>query len=447
MTETERPNPHHFVERRLFMGSHILIETHDLVTLVERNSRSGVARSGKPWTRWSSVSATHFSIRTHRDGTRLLTVYRRRKVAGKRGGMIMNVTAQEGHLPSPIEYDPRAREAIIRLHARAGLAIDDRVKNLDSGQSMVQALSYPFLLATADWDAGTLTKRPYFGLAKALRADNARDFAVGAFGVRRLRKDLIRASMSAPMRSVAYAAAVKHLVPVDWLVEYLRGASEPDVVTPHIYARQDNLRLLPQLLELVPAGRRRAFLLSPELAPKTYRDGVSVRDAHLALGIIRAEHGADSTAWITDAVRDARTWAQLDTALARVALRIQKPNKPIEQDAIYAALDGQVVPRTDLRLVTPKETETLEDWGDAMDNCIGSYGAVAVDHRSYLLGVYRGSELLANAELLPNGTLRQLFGRFNQPLEASMDEAVSAAILANAAPALTSAHQALELAA
>ena len=81
------------------------------------------------------------------------------------------------------------------------------------------------------------------------------------------------------------------------------------------------------------------------------------------------------------------------------------------------------------------------------DNCIGSYSAVAVDHRSYLLGVYRDSELLANAEMLPDGTLRQLFGRFNQPLEASMDEAVSAAILANAAPALTSAHQALELAA
>jgi len=110
---------------------------------------------------------------------------------------------------------------------------------------------------------------------------------------------------------------------------------------------------------------------------------------------------------------------------------------PIQQDAVYAPLDGQVVPRTDLRLVTPKETETLEDWGNAMDNCIGSYGAVAVDHRSYLLGVYRGSELLANAELLPNGTLRQLFGRFKQPLEASRDKAVSEAILSKALPALS----------
>lgn len=268
MTETERPNPHHFVERRLFMGSHILIETHDLVTIVERKSRSGVARWGKSWTRWSTVSATHFDIRTHRDGTRLLTVYRRRKVAGKRGGMIMNVTAQEGHLSRPIEYDPRAREAIIRLHARAGVAVDGRVKNLESGQSLVQALCYPFLLATADWDAATLTNRPYFGLAKVLRADNAPDFAVGAFGVRRVRKDLIRASVSAPMRSVA-SAAVKHLVPVDWLVRYLRGASDPVVVTLHVYARQDNLRLLPQLFEFVPAGRRHAFFLSPELAPKT----------------------------------------------------------------------------------------------------------------------------------------------------------------------------------
>ena len=76
-----------------------------------------------------------------------------------------------------------------------------------------------------------------------------------------------------------------------------------------------------------------------------------------------------------------------------------------------------------------------------------SYGAVAVDHRSYPLGVYRGSELIANAELLPNGTLRQLLGRFKQPLEASMDEAVSEAILSKALPALSRDRDAHGLAA
>lgn len=82
-----------------------------------------------------------------------------------------------------------------------------------------------------------------------------------------------------------------------------------------------------------------------------------------------------------------------------------------------------------LRLVLPRTVAELQTWGHRLHNCLGTYGAAAVEGRSVLIGVERGDVLTYCAEVTPgSGRIRQLLGPHNRAVPRADADLVVAAL-------------------
>lgn len=395
----------------------MLIEKFDQVSLGVATLEHGTSKNGVGWARWKNTHWTHFSLKPRVNGRRQMTVYRSQAVKGGRVRSMRNITSYEWKL-SVAGTNPALIPAIAAMHERVGVVKDPRIAELEPVQA-VQAYAYPFLEATADWEAMKLTRKPVRGLAPALRTTTAHDFAEAAFGKRLIRKDLVRAVGKADLRRVVLARQVKNLVPVDWLAQFL----EMPMPKHQYFDDEVQVENLATVLELIPEHARRRFLLS--LVDDA--DFRLLADAEQSvLDVIAAR--PDGREWLREHVKDTRTWRALHDAAASAQRRVDNDDVPIPQDARYKAIDG--ITALDGRFVirSAKRTEELDDWGDAMDNCIGSYRAWALNHTSYLFALLDNGKLLANIEIGTGGTIRQIYGRFNEPIPADEDAAVRRAI-------------------
>jgi hypothetical protein len=139
--------------------------------------------------------------------------------------------------------------------------------------------------------------------------------------------------------------------------------------------------------------------------------------------------------WITDSIRSidqllsyretpelgkVSGWREVHDLLAMQARRAVKPNQMIPQKGkIIKALDGVEV--AGYTIISAKDTDTLEIWGNQMSNCIGGYEYQALNGTSLLFGVYGGGVLVGNMEVRKGGYVVQLVGKYN----ARFPEAVS----------------------
>lgn len=429
MSTTTRDN---FVERRqYFDGGYMLIERADVVMLALGTEREGVSPSGKAWSRWSNHSWWWFSAkRVGADGRRTLNMYhsleKSRGQHQQRTRYFRNVTSAYLSISGGPAVDAALRSAVISLHGRMFGEVPERFLGLRL-RDLFAALALPGLAIGITGVDKTLPHTPVQGISPALRALTARQRCEALFGKRRTRKDLIRAAAVAAPADLLIAHHLRQVVPVDWLVEFLNAS------TSHVRALAISgpsaARGVGKILSYLPMPSRRRLLL--ELAgidgERQAAPGPlwSVRDSVRSLdGILEAAH---DTLWVTESLLGAKTWAAVHDELARIDRRRQNANLPIEQDGLYAAIDGLIVD-PGVTLVSVKETDTLFEWGEQMSNCIAGYRGSALTHQTYLFGVYRDTDLLANAEILPDGTVRQLYGRFNAGLEDGLDSAVRGAI-------------------
>jgi hypothetical protein len=123
------------------------------------------------------------------------------------------------------------------------------------------------------------------------------------------------------------------------------------------------------------------------------------------------------------------SFKELHDALSRDQRKLREPEVPVAYRKRGKALAGEY---GDYRIVAPRTTYDLIDWGQDMNNCIGGYGYAASTGTSLLYGVYQGSTLLGNMEINPkNGDIRQLLGKHNAPVaDKACVEAVHAAVKA-----------------
>ena len=94
-----------------------------------------------------------------------------------------------------------------------------------------------------------------------------------------------------------------------------------------------------------------------------------------------------------------------------------------------AALDGRQLDRS-LRLVLPRSTWELEEWGRRLGNCLADYRSSAVAGRSIIIGVEASGRLRYCIELNNRLSIRQFLGPRNH-IPDPQDEAVVLAALAS----------------
>jgi hypothetical protein len=417
----QHDNPTHWVERRTYPdASTMLIERPETVSIGFSTQVTGLSSTGKPWFRWQRGDRITFSLRRNRSGRRVLHVYRYQRrqtqtMFGNRTAVIHDLV--------PLRYQPVVAEALKRLWRRNVGDVPSALINALLPE-LTTGLAFPALAGRP------LRYRPGFeaqpvaptGLTHVWRQDTARGVAEQLFGQRALRKDLIRASATVEPMRAGVAHAVRTLVPVDHLVEYM----QQDGRVEHW-----DRRALHDLFNVVAPSARRRLLLQTQVLDQP-RDGwgysddaLTITDALRCVRELNQVYGPNQH-WATDEVRKPKTWRTLHDDLSRLLRRAETPDVPIPPTRHARAIDGLVTNAGTLRAAA--RTSDLYGWGDAMDNCIASYAREAVDGITTLFGLYRADALIANMEVSSDGDIEQLFGRFNELLPDSEDRSVRDAV-------------------
>ncbi|MGW8431496.1 PcfJ domain-containing protein [Curtobacterium citreum] len=418
--QVEQENPTHWVERRTYPDEMtMVIERPETLVVGFSSLVTGVSVNNVPWKRWKRGLRITFSVRRSRAGRRALHIY----VFDRRAGTLQNRTAVIASLiPEPLHE--QVAGALSRLWERNVGAVPELLSG-SSMSALAVGLAFPALAGRPLPTPKPFTESPVApaGLTHAWRQATARGVAEQLFGKRALRRDLIRACATVDPHRAAIAHAVRGLVPVDHLVEYMQ---QPDGTVD----RWDRNTLRQLFTAIAPASRRRLLLQTqvrdePRPQWNLSDDSLTIFDALRCVRELTEVH-ASADAWMTDDVRKPKSWRELHDHLSRLLRRAETPQRSIPPTAHAAALDGLVTPAGRLRAA--KQTSDLFDWAEAMDNCIAGYASEAVGGDTTLFGLYRDGALIANMEVGPEGRIEQLFGRFNEHLPAADEQAVTDAV-------------------
>lgn len=264
---------------------------------------------------------------------------------------------------------------------------------------------------------------PEYGLGW-LRYPDAMSMTVAMFGKIRYRKDLVKSVAEATWESVLIARQFRGLVPIDWIINFLR-INERNPQEGHVsrYYSQANVDIRRQLLALDPRSYR-ALLRKNLFEDNEWHnlsDMARVLNAPIARRTDEPIHGR------------VRNWHEFhDLYVRRGGHFTYAPGETrfdIPQTEIAQTIDGQMIDNLEIR--TPKNIDDIRSWGEYMHNCIGGYGyIVARDNAKSTLGaVIEDDRVLANFEV-KDGRLSQLLGRFNGPLPGDRRDSIVSALSA-----------------
>lgn len=431
----------HWVDRHTVIdGRGILIEKFDTVTFTESQTRVRHLKDGREVEYWHYGTRTFFSAKPIKSGERLLRIRTRSAATRNTPSTMTESWEQMRHALDSNRFPAETLAAATRmLHRTTG--VPEGHETMKTSE-VFRAVAHPYLLElTKAGHEGKLTgPRHRMIPARALRAKTVAEFTTATFGVRRTRKDLVKAVAAATLFDVEIAAIAAKHVEVDWLVEYLRAS----VTTPTDWVNVRTFgwggeRELPdfgKLFALVPPQRRRRLLMQ---IPGTNKDGFHwIEDAVHSYASLTTATGNE--AWASsppDTIAQAKTWRELHDALSIAVRRVRTMNLPIPAHPVTEAVHG--IRAAGHIIEAAKETDQLLDWGDRMQHCIASYRSQAVAGTTYLLAVSNEEtgDLLANIELSKDGKVRQFYGRFNVRPDSDVADPVTRAVERAAREALT----------
>lgn len=406
LSELTMPKPYPFSTRPTVVAAgtwtHIWLD-NDRLAISYHEQYRGLTKNGKRFSRIQQRGRVTFAglgnrMRVYSSGI----ANRRRQVRDVTAGFpgawmgsavlsdrsltphLLERSAWTVEIPSQFARNSRPRA----VRPRAGL-----------NQFLWQRIAYPILREAPHWDAVT-------GMSQPLRqARDLQDFTRLLFGDSRYRKDLVKAVAAAPrLDGVWLARELRTLFPTDWLIPLIGG--------PLI--RKTGLHPIKPFMRWLPEYAARRLLREWGEAGDSY----GIDDTLLSWRAILRE----KPDYTLGAYR-VTTWGDLHDHLARELRKVERADKPIEPTRIAKRLDGKSM--DGITLVHPRSTHELIDWGNAMHNCIGGYDRKALQGSSVLFAVMRDGDLIGNMELRPSGSIRQLVGDYNRPL----DEAVRATVV------------------
>ena len=270
-----------------------------------------------------------------------------------------------------------------------------------------------------------------------LTRSNIQDFTRDFFGPSRYRKDLVRGvaqrgwAIDGGMRSLVIAKAFAPMVPTDWIARKFLDAPEPTMY-----------RLANRINDSSPYGYREIRQMLRTATPKQIR----------RLWNTEARKVFNDTMRLWKLIRQVddgyrleevafTDWKTLHDQLAIDQRRIHTRNRKVEykdkaaevigtfhtlqwpEGGVAAAMaaPNEGIPEVAFQtetyeIVGTPDTHTLLEWGNSMGNCIGGYQDDAVHGGSLLYAVLKDDKMIANVEVSPTGTLRQLVGKYNATL-------------------------------
>lgn len=329
--------------------------------------------SGKPFSRFTTREVESLSLRGGRPRVYIRNNYRTRN---RRPGGIRDITTSWVR-------NPTGFIALAEVEEYWGVTVENIV-----------GTHYPL----ADY------YYPMDGITPSLTAQNVQDFTLRLFGKTNYRKDLVKAVANLGRNQtphLLFALSMKNRVPIDWIVGYLRdGVDDGGLYPPDLPLRgmKDLFRTASprQLQTILKNGTTRSTLHHLRDTVLLHRilttRGQEVVLADLRFRDIEELHGLLMTT------------------------KTKEPERPIKYKKGLAEIPGEYDGFT---ILAPRTTTDLVAWGAAMGNCIASYSNSAVSGSSGLYAVKKGGKMIANMELDPKGNVRQLLGRFNQPLDES----------------------------
>ena len=286
---------------------------------------------------------------------------------------------------------------------------------------------------------------------------NPRQLAEYLFGKNRVRKDLVKAVAALDGSSInhlTFAALFRDLVPIDWIVTFLRNVATARRGLIQQYEGRINRVYEHQLINF-----------SPHLYLPTSEHGKELRRVILSIDPKNYRRmltgNAPNTQTMTDVfmqapmLRHIRTdysrnrWGQIASGRIRNVIelhdgmgdamrhRMARDNHQYpraingEWDAVPSYANSEIVDVKDrddelwlslkdaefdgYKVILPTKSSDLEEWGDYMHNCIGSYRHV-INHKDRILGAITEKDKIVACFEIQNNSMRQLLGRFNAAL-------------------------------
>lgn len=251
----------------------------------------------------------------------------------------------------------------------------------------------------------------------ALKEDTVQDMTKLLFGVKRYRKDLVKAVAESNLVHISAAVDLRGMVPTDWLINYLRVEPvNPVMPTTTIPSIRPTLRAIDD-------RSYRYLTRINDLRPNTLQDIWRMQAQQYNHFAGRARTWTELHDGLMGGRRRHEFVPHPEYAAHRPASLRSSPKREIERTWLGEKLNGLVIDK--YRIVTPDHRDILDQWSTDMHNCISSYGyEVVKDEPTMVLGgVYEGDTLIANFEIRED-VLRQLLGKYNRTLDKELRDKI-----------------------
>lgn len=378
---------------------------------------SGVSKSGVPWKRWQPFARYMISVKPHRiSGKQSLNIYSRKLNNGYKWSPFMNVTGMPDYLSDPMlsAYIEEFNNEVYRLGSTIAEIPKPPVMEFRNPTPLYDyalKCAYPMLAVrqkTSDYNDNRLIM--------GARLSTNIEYTIALFGKRNYRKDLVKAVAETFYPSnLAVAREFRNLVPVDWIVKFLRGMA--DCSAPKLPLKDmrsfltersmiERRRLLNDFMKsYAQAGPREKYLF-----PMNVQDGIRSynllpEDVHQRMNFRSWKHLHDASEMELDKMR----YQARDIPVIPMA-EIIAAQQPVDGISVYL----------------PKDTDEVREWGREMSHCIGTYADDAVKGDVVLLGVRENGVLVGNVQIqVASRRMAQILGKHNRFLPDNVQVAVA----------------------
>jgi hypothetical protein len=420
-------------------GKLVLISGDETSSFFVRKKSSGVSKTGKKWSRWSDLAMLVISVKPDRSGTRRLNIYVKYRQSSKYtvrfrngtpafhsthstffnyGDMLNEISKEcvrlyEKHIgPTPVgitDYPARYTPLMLAYPMVWSRVVIEKAygrTKMDLGYSQ----RHQNMRSLSSSSLGELS----------LRSSTSMEFTLKTFGKLNYRKDLVKAMSNAELGMIYYARHFRNLVPIDWIVNFLKETTLAREITDlrdiqkHLTSlKSSDLR---GFLQDVPQSilKRLLTVQTIMMAPQFW--GMQIQDTIQSYRVI-VQNG-DIVNF--SAIKKVNTWKELHDYFENEVKKLKTKNRLIPLSPLGKKL-AELPEQENFKIILPKDTHTLIDWGSAMNHCIGSYANNAVSGSDVFIGIIKDDKMIGNAQIQSKtGNLVQIFGKHNQYIETTM---------------------------
>lgn len=424
-------------------GKLVLLSGDETSSFFVRKKSSGASKSGKNWSRWSDLAMLVISVKPDRSGTRRLNIYVKYRQNRTYTVRFRNGTPRFHSLHALFfNYGDMLNEIskeCVRLYEKHIGAAPEGIRDYPPKYTPL-LLAYPMVWSRVEIEKAygrtkadlphsqkhqnsrTLNSSPSHGLN--IRSTTAMEFAIKTFGKSNYRKDLVKATSNAELELIYYARHFRNLVPVDWIVNFLKETTLAREITDQRDKQKHLVELkssdLRSFLQDVPQNILKRLLTAQTIAMAPQYWGMEIGDTINSYRII-IENGNSVD---FSAVKKVNTWKELHDYFAAEVKKMKTKNRLIPPTPLSKKI-VDMPEQENFKIVLPKDTHTLLTWGSTMNHCIGSYASNAVTGSDVFIGILKDGKMVGNAQIqAKTGSLIQIFGKHNQYLEATVLESV-----------------------